>query len=184
MNLQLLQFSPHSLYCAYVIRDYLPKDEMLNLDETIRELTEEDSMDRKTNVKANMTSYTALQNNSKCGFFFQKVAHSIDAIIRLRGRNVIDEFTYNFIDSWGMRHKKDDHTVEHSHIPRFWSGAYYTYVPEPQPFIEFCEFNEKIKLKTNMLLLFPGSMLHKVSENQSEEDRISMAFNINMEKQV
>ncbi len=184
MNLQLFQFSDTSLHCAYIIRDYLPKEEMLNLDETIRELTKKDSMNRQTNVKANMTSYTALQDSSKCGSFFQKVAHSIDAIIKLRGRNGQDVFCYNFVDSWGMRHKKDDYTVEHSHLPCFWSGAYYTYVPEPKPFVEFREFNQKVKLETNMLLLFPGSLLHKVSKNESEEDRISMAFNINMEKQV
>lgn len=92
MNLQLLQFSTESMYAVYIIRDYLPSEEMLKLDDLIRELTKEDSMNRQTNVKANMTSYTALQDSSKCGHFFQKVAHSIDSIIKLRGTHSSDFF--------------------------------------------------------------------------------------------
>jgi len=184
MNLQLLQFSTESMYCVYIIKDYLPSDEMLKLNDLIRELTEEDSMNRKTNVKANMTSYDALQDSSKCGFFFQKVAHSIDTIIKLRGTHSSDFFNYNFVDSWGMRHKPGDYTIQHSHLPFLWSGAYYSYVPKPEPFIKFVEFDTEVKLETNMLILFPSLVLHKVSENKSNEDRISMAFNISMEKQV
>jgi len=184
MNLELIQFSSESVYTVYIIRDYLPKEEMLKLDNLIRELTEEDSMNRQTNVKANMTSYSALQDKSKFGFFFQKVAHSVDAIIKLRGKHGKDFFNYNFVDSWGMRHRKNDYTVMHAHLPCLWSGAYYTYVPKPEPFMEFIEFNREVKLETNMLVLFPAFVLHKVSRNESEEDRISMAFNINMEKQV
>jgi len=182
VNLEIVEFSGISLISAFIIRDYLSKDELEKITKVIREKTEKDAMNKKTNVQAIMTDWDELKNPDLCGNVLEKIALTLDAIIKLRGRNTKDTHKYNFLNVWGMRHQLGDYTYEHNHLTTNWSGAFYASVPEPKPIMRFVEFNSQIELESNMLVLFPGMILHEVLKNMSQEDRLSMAFNINLEK--
>lgn len=182
MDLQIIGFSNVSLISAYIIRNFLPKDELEKITDVIKEKTEKDFMNKQTNVQAIMTDWHELRNPDLCGNVLQKVALTLDAIIKLRGRNMKDVHEFNFVDVWGMRHQSGDFTFEHNHLATVWSGAFYASVPEPKSIMKFVEFDSQVELETNMLILFPGMVLHEVFKNQSKEDRLSMAFNISLEK--
>lgn len=182
MNLQIIQFSIRSLYSVYIVRELLPDNELASLDKLLRSLTEKDSMGRKTNVKGNMTDYIALQNIPECNNLFKKTILTIDSVVKLRSCHSLDTYNYYIKDAWGMRHNTNDYSIKHAHYPSHWSAAFYTSVHNPRPKMDFDEFEQNVELEPNMLVFFPGMVNHSVSSNQSEKERISMAFNIDVEK--
>jgi len=182
MRLKIIQFTPYSLYSIYAFQNFLPPEEHMALNSLVNEITVTDEMNKSTNVQANMTTYNKLNNDPKCANFFNKIFYTLDGIIRLRGKT-IEPLKYFIKNSWAMRHKPEDFTINHNHMPGHWSGVYYTYVPEPRPTLEFLEFNnDSITPEDNMLVLFPSMMFHKVSKNKSKKDRLSIAFNIDVER--
>jgi len=182
MRLEVIQFSTRSLYSVFIVRDYLHSIDLKNIDSVIRNHTNQDVMERRTNVKGTMTNYSALKEVPECLELFKKTAFTIDSIVKLRSVHSLDNYKYHVTDAWGMRHSKNDYSINHAHYPSHWAAAFYTTVPEPQPFMHFIEFNAEVKLESNMLVVFPAMLNHSVSPNQSEKERISMAFNIDVEK--
>ena len=168
MKLEVIQFSIHSLYSVYIVRDYLNNDELYKLDQVLRDKTKVDVMNKSTNVKANMTSYTALQEVPECLDLMNKTIYTIDSIVKLRGCVGKDSFIYR---------------VNHAHYPSHWAAAFYTSVPEPKPYMKFTEFDKDLQLDENTLIVFPAMINHEVTANKSNDERISMAFNIDVEKQ-
>lgn len=182
MNLEVIQFSTKSLYSIFIVRDYLHHIDLNNIDNVIRNHTTKDTMERRTNVKGTMTNYSALKEVPECVELFRKSAFTIDSIVKLRSVHSLDNYKYHVTDAWGMRHSKNDYSINHAHYPSHWAVAFYTTVPKPQPFMGFIEFDAEVKLEPNMLVVFPAMLNHRVSPNVSNEDRISMAFNIDVEK--
>jgi hypothetical protein len=181
MRLKIIQFSPYSLYTIYAFQNFLPPEEHVALNSLVDEITVADEMNKSTNVQANMTTYNRLNDDLKCAKLFDDIFYTLDGIFRLRGKS-IEGYKYSMKNSWAMRHKPDDFTLNHNHMPGHWSGVYYTYVPEPRPTIDFLEFNnDTITPENNMLVLFPSMVFHKVSKNKSQEDRLSIAFNIDVD---
>ncbi|HEY4082909.1 MAG TPA: 2OG-Fe(II) oxygenase family protein [Burkholderiaceae bacterium] len=108
----------------------------------------------------------------------------------------IDE---NFISGmWTMINKKGHANSMHIHPDSWFSGVYYPKVPSrPELAGELC-FHDPITTRTftrsfyrsvqaevfrltpeeGMMVIFPSWFEHSVRANQSEEDRISIAFNI------
>jgi len=183
MKLEIIQNGTSSLYSVYVVRDYLSNDKLSILNNIIRSLTETDSMNRKTNVKANMTDYNKLKSIPECQNLFLQTIHTLDSIVKLRSCHTAETYKYFVTDAWGMQHLNEDYTQIHFHYPSDWSCAFYTEVPVPAPQMEFLEFASFLPLETNMLVLFPGMVKHSVNANQSKNNRISLAFNIDVEKQ-
>lgn len=183
MNLEIVQNGHSSLYSVYIIRDYLPIDYLAVVRDTILKLTEQDAMGKRTNVKATMSNYTALLEDNQTKDFFTKVMRTIDAIYQLRSCHTSEIFHYNLKDAWAMKHQNKDYTQTHMHYPTDWSGAFYVDVPQPAERIDFLEFSRSVPLESNMLVLFPGMVKHSVSPHISEQSRLSLAFNIDVEKQ-
>ena len=100
-----------------------------------------------------------------------KEQHTIDYPVRLQA-------------AWlNINHPKDSNNVhEHTGGVQFLSGVYYLKVPKDSGDIQFYNhLREKVSSispKENMVILFPCGVLHGVEENNSSEDRISIAFNI------
>jgi uncharacterized protein (TIGR02466 family) len=124
--------------------------------------------------------------------------------------NCLNDYLYNklkvkkkikfkLLNSWCMKHKKNDYSDEHNHPNSFISGIFYIKTNEksgdlifkknhdnifPQTIkIEFEEFNLinsdfwYVKPKEGDILLFPSNLKHLVTKNNSEEDRYCCAFN-------
>jgi len=102
---------------------------------------------------------------------------------------------------WSIINKKGSFNIQHNHANAYLSSAYYVRYPEKSGSIKFFDPREqknirypKIKNYTDIsaviteitpkegdLLIFPSYLYHSVSENLSEDDRIIVSFNINID---
>jgi uncharacterized protein (TIGR02466 family) len=106
---------------------------------------------------------------------------------------------FQLLNSWCMKHKKNDYSHEHNHPNSFISGILYLKTNEKSGSlifkknhnnlfsktinIEFDEFNIvnsdywSIIPKEGDIVLFPSHLHHYVTENNNDEDRYCCAFN-------
>ena len=102
---------------------------------------------------------------------------------------------------WSIINKKGSFNIQHNHANAYLSSAYYVRYPEKSGSIKFFDPREqknirypKIKNYTDIsaviteitpkegdLLIFPSYLYHSVGENLSEDDRIIVSFNINID---
>ena len=101
-------------------------------------------------------------------------------------------------DGWINVNPRGGYNAPHDHVGSFWSGVYYVKVPQdeggqggsieflsphkPLPssgFIEAPITAQKITVRPRegQVLIFPASLVHWVHPNDSDEDRITIAFN-------
>lgn len=101
-------------------------------------------------------------------------------------------------DGWINVNPRGGYNAPHDHLGSFWSGVYYVSIPpetegqggaieflsphKPMPgggFIEAPITAQKIVVrpKPGQVLIFPAHLVHWVHPNDSEEDRITIAFN-------
>jgi len=178
MKLKLLQHSSVSINSIYYFEDFLEDNDYLNhLSEKVKNYTTIDEMQRTTNVKASMTNYLKLLEDTDFNLIHKKILQYLDIIWSLRSPTP-NEVNISIINSWGIKHSKGDYTLPHVHNCSF-SGAFYLKVPETS-YLWFEEYNRLLPLKENMLVLFPGLTKHSAFEHTHEEARLSMAFNINL----
>lgn len=101
-------------------------------------------------------------------------------------------------DGWINVNPKGGYNSPHDHLGSFWSGVYYVRVPENSEgqggaieflsphkampsggFIESAATAQKITIRPRegQVLIFPAHLIHWVHPNDSDEDRITIAFN-------
>ncbi len=107
-----------------------------------------------------------------------------------------------FTRSWANINRKYSYHEEHHHCPNIWSGVYYVQTAENDATISFMNMNilnsswpykaKKIyqndvnssqticKTITGMLLIFPSYLRHKVDQHMSDNERVSIAFNMDL----
>ena len=103
---------------------------------------------------------------------------------------------FKMTTSWVAKTPKNSSSDIHNHTNNFLSGVYYLQAPENCGNIEFRNFNggqiqvPQVEESTiwnsnqfnfvpqpNVLLFFPSWAYHKILENKSGKDRLSIAFN-------
>ena len=102
---------------------------------------------------------------------------------------------------WSIINKKGSFNIQHNHANAYLSSAYYVRYPEKSGSIKFFDPREqknirypKIKNYTDIsaviteitpkegdLLIFPSYLYHSVGENLSEDDRIIVSFNVDVD---
>ena len=102
---------------------------------------------------------------------------------------------------WSIINKKGSFNIQHNHPNSYLSAAYYVRHPEKSGNIRFFDPREqknirypKIKKYTDLsaviiekdpkegdLLIFPSYLYHSVGENLSEDDRIIVSFNVEID---
>ena len=105
------------------------------------------------------------------------------------------------IAMWSIINKKNSFNIKHNHPNSYLSAAYYVKVPKNSGNISFYDpkeqknirfpktkkFTEISAVVSSMepeegdLLLFPSYLYHSVSENLSDNERIIISFNIDIE---
>lgn len=101
-------------------------------------------------------------------------------------------------DGWINVNPRGAYNAPHDHIGSFWSGVYYIQLPEHDEgqggAIEFLAPHKvlpghgiieaaitaqkmSVRPKPGQVLIFPATLVHWVHPNESEEDRITIAFN-------
>lgn len=182
MKLRLIQTNCSAINSIYIIENFLEDLNYFNeLTHKVSSMTQEDKMNRSTNVKANMTDWKALLKDDFFTPLHKKILDLFLLIYSLRSPHPDMRISVSLFDSWCMRHKKGDLTDEHTHLSYF-SGAFYLKVPCDTS-LWIADYQESVNLKENMLMFFPGHTKHSVPlPHSSEEDRLSMAFNINIDR--
>ena len=102
---------------------------------------------------------------------------------------------------WSIINKKGSFNIQHNHPNAYLSAVYYVKVPKNSGNIKFFDPKEqknirypKIKNYTDIsaviteitpkegdLLIFPSYLYHSVGENLSEDDRIIVSFNVDID---
>ena len=144
--------------------------EILNNDiiKTIKKVG--DVQNRKTNVKADMTSWFMQRKYQ----IFNLVG---DIAIKLAQEASPFEVQFELYDIWGAVYKRGDFTKEHDHWPHPWSFSYYVKSDGTTP-ITFPDSPSYFYPKTNDMVLFPGILRHGVPIHESDEERIIVSGNI------
>lgn len=125
-----------------------------------------------------------------------------DALARVAAQGVDIAQIAMTIKGWININPPGAHNVPHDHPGSFWSGSYYvknekpaegiapgggviTFIdartaPAGQPLVRAPLFRALHSLhpQPGTLLLFSSSLKHMVSPNESDEDRVSIAFNV------
>ena len=194
IGLQPLFFSPLSIF-------ELPNSEDLNealLKEAYQLRNQSHGLSR-SNISGWHSDDDFFIRSEPC---FRKLQEEIIEAIRQTTLAVSPNFDFNI---WGMQAEswinmldKGGMNSPHDHPAWVWSGCYYIQVPEYENSrsgsIEFLDsrtnlrtltvdgascFNSKFSLqpKAGSLLLFPSYLKHWVFPNESEQVRVSVAFN-------
>lgn len=112
------------------------------------------------------------------------------------------ELTFTILNCWININPAKTYNLTHTHPGCDFAGVFYVKLPEDSPPITFVNIHDN-SLNTSMyseniinnwgsahqynvfpsegsMILFPAAIPHCVDENQSEEDRISLAFNLSV----
>jgi len=108
------------------------------------------------------------------------------------------QYTLELVSSWVNIHHKGDFAQNHKHNNSLITGVWYLQTPEDcghlnastQRYLfgdtfdfikdkrnEFNVFDAEFVVKQNRLYIFPSTLMHSTGINQSDEQRISLAFN-------
>ena len=124
------------------------------------------------------------------------------------GLNIVDDIGYKIVSSWVNKHPPKHSTHQHTHPNSMFTGVLYIDVPDDSGTISFTipmsvptwitgTIQPKVKTyslynsrlwnfpcPTGVCILFPSHLEHSVSENKSDQDRYTIAFNIMLEGNI
>ena len=160
-----------------------------------------DEKDRKTNVKAVMTSYYShLEHYDEFSEIYEYIAAIIRDLPQTENfrKGLGDQAMLLVNDFWGARYEGADHAIAHEHNPAFMSFVLFLDVednPCPLLITESTLFNEQsltppelqgfrfeIPATNNKLVVFQGHVSHKVEafpESDGKGKRYVLAGNLN-----
>ena len=197
-NREILKFFPQPIF-KYKVQDY--KQVNAQLSDYIYNLKRENEkgLDR-TNVNGwHSQNFNLKDKNSIQYKFLISMKEYLFDVFDNYGWD-IDPKKIVCTEMWAIINKKDSFNLIHTHPNSYLSAAYYVKAPEncgkflvenpnvvsnhSYPKInKETEFNANIRglnVKEGDLLFFPSYLPHKVGRNMSNEDRIVISFNINV----
>jgi uncharacterized protein (TIGR02466 family) len=197
-NKETLSFFPQPVF-KYKVNDFKNFNEKLTA--YIYDLKENDKDGIQRSNKGgwhskpfNLKDPTSIQHK----FLLETTKYVFDAIQnfgwKLEPKRVI------CTEMWAIINKKNNFNTIHTHPNSYLSAAYYVKAPNncgkfivenphsisrhSYPILEKkTDFNikvAKLEIEEGDLLLFPAFLPHGVDENESDEDRIVISFNINI----
>ena len=129
-----------------------------------------------SNVKAWRSSYKTHQQTKLFDKYIDKILGGVEQarIFDPQSFSKLQVCTYEVMDFWALMYEEGDYTVNHSHFPFTWALVYYAYADEDSSPIQFKSL--RIKPKSGMLLLWPGSLYHSVPHTKGK--RIAVSANL------
>ena len=157
---------------------------------------------KRSNVGGWHSPFFDLENDDTPKKFVKIIQKFLEKVItnEMGWEYVIDKV--KIIGMWSIINKKNSFNTKHNHPNSYLSAAYYVKVPKNSGNIHFYDPKEqknirfpKTKKFTEIsavvssvepeegdLLLFPSYLYHSVSENLSDNYRIIISFNVDIEK--
>ena len=138
-----------------------------------------DEQQHASNVKADMTDWFMHTRYKE----FKELSIFTEALSKKISKDNIDVMTF---DCWGAVYRKGEETIKHTHWGNLWSWCYYLKVPSDSPPFRFEDIGEgktasfDIYPQEDDLLMFPSWISHSVPVSQSDEERIMVAGNIQL----
>ena len=197
-NRKILTYFPQPIF-RYKVDNY--KTFNKELEEYIYKLKEEDS---EGGVRSNRggwhsKSFKVREKGTIQNRFTQELSKYIFDVIQTYGWKCVPERVV-VSEMWAIINKPRDFNVIHTHPNAYLSAAYYVKAPEKAGRFVIenplsvarhsypahatkTEYNIKaaaLDIEEGDLLLFPAYLPHKVNENKSDEDRIVISFNVNI----
>ena len=183
---------------GFLVKDY----EKLNINmlEYIKELQKSDPEGvNKSNVFG-WHSKGFDMNDKKVSYFFESIKPNIDNILIDMGWDDLNN-KINITSAWSIINKKNASNERHIHSNSYISAVYYVSAPKNCGDILFHDPRQaKIIRKPNtikanqlnaevvnitpqsgLLVLFPSYLYHSVAKNNSDEERIIISFNIDIQ---
>ncbi len=157
----------------------------LNLNENTRSslieliLEHGDEQNHASNVKADMTDWHMHEKYKE----FKELSIFAEAVANELFNADITIYTQ---ECWGAVYRKGEETIKHTHWGNLWSWCYYLKVPSDSPPFRFEDIGEgktasfDIYPQEDDLLMFPSWISHSVPVSQSDEERIMVAGNIQL----
>lgn len=151
---------------------HIDKDLQNNLSRKCKSIGDEQK--RKTNVKADMTSWFMHETDKDFGAIADKAIELAHANSPLPVH--LEMSTY---DCWGAVYKRGDWSKNHNHWPYVWSWVYNVECCDNCSPLVFNDTNAySLAPKVGRLTMFPGWIKHSVPAHQCDHDRIIVAGNI------
>jgi len=168
----------------------------------IKEIEKSDTAD--ISQKYSQGSYTSFYNKESIFTepIFSKLAQFIKNSVQESHKFCGLDGELEFTRSWANINRKYSYHEQHHHCPNIWSGVYYVQATDNDATISFINSNlinsswpykaKKVyhtelnstqticKVQSGMLLVFPSYLNHKVDQHMSDNERISIAFNMDL----
>ncbi len=126
----------------------------------------------KSNVKAWHSDYMVHLRTNDFNELISIVEDRVEKSINNRGKVKV-------VESWIAAYQKGDKTILHDHRDQPFSAVYYAKAENDVAPIKFDSKDHfSIIPKTGMLICFPGYVPHYVPELTSDQERICIAFNL------
>ena len=197
-NRKILTYFPQPIF-RYKVENY--KTFNKELEEYIYKLKEEDNegVVRSNRGGWHSKSFKVREKGTIQNRFTQELSQYIFDVIQTYGWKCVPERVV-VSEMWAIINKPRDFNVIHTHPNAYLSAAYYVKAPEKAGRFVIenplsvarhsypahatkTEYNIKaaaLDIEEGDLLLFPAYLPHKVNENKSDEDRIVISFNVNI----
>ena len=197
-NREILKYFPQPIF-RYKVEDY--KTFNKELEEYIYKLKKEDNegVVRSNRGGWHSKSFKVREKGTIQNRFTQELSKYIFDVIQTYGWKCVPERVV-VSEMWAIINKPRDFNVIHTHPNAYLSAAYYVKAPEKAGRFVIenplsvarhsypahatkTEYNIKaaaLDIEEGDLLLFPAYLPHKVNENKSDEDRIVISFNVNI----
>jgi hypothetical protein len=147
---------------------------------------------RQSNIYAWRSSWFMHHLFPVCSEIVGEIRKKLPSIIEKEKYVIGDDQEFECVDSWINKYSKGDSALAHTHH-HFGSLSSVYFVDVPPNSSDFYLYNDsfggfesklpenmyqlKVEVKEGTVLIFPGKMLHSVSENKNDQDRITFASN-------
>ncbi len=197
-NREILKFFPQPVFRYRIENHKEINHELLKYIYKLKEMNEE-GLERSNINGWHSENFNLKDKDSVQHKFLMSLKNYIFDVFKNYGWD-IDPKKIVCTDMWAIINKKNSFNLIHTHPNSYLSAAYYVKAPEncgkflvenPNPvsnhshpkISEETEFNSTIRgldVKEGDLLFFPSYLPHKVGKNLSDEDRVVISFNINI----
>lgn len=193
----MINIQTHNLFPTTICRNYYDLQESL-AEKLVPKLLDIESEDQdpvlySNNGYTNFGKEPTVLDLEECVSLKSWISDTVNFFSNELG--VPGEFVFD--NSWFAINRKHSYHESHNHLPAVWSGVYYVKANENDSGLTFindnlesnwpwCEtanneslkYNATMPISSGILYVFPSYLNHKVNQQQADQERIMISFNM------